>query len=519
MEDREIELRKTGKTCILLAGLLCLVEAFSLASAAAQPQAAAAAVAATSQAMAGQATNGQASGGQANDGQANNDQASPDQAMNRQAGNGQAANRLLADDQAAAGSSAAQVPLGGSEAAAAPQIAFHARRVRIVWPVVARAVRYEVVLLSGPEDTPDNVVARQDYIYTNGVELDLTPYGDDAAGLYWKVYPLDHDGHAIADSTTPLPIASGTPDPTAPLPTTEFEQMDYAPLYPVFSWIPTLGAKHHIIEVYRERDGEKKVVRTLTGGEYDVYEEGGYTVPGRYDWRVRAVDDAGTPISDWSAFASFDVTAPTPVAALGDSITHGGGAMTVPPGYLIYDWETYSPVPVKNLGYSGNTTAAMLERFERDVLPFSPRVLVIMGGVNDYRGTTYGSETVANLAAIRAKCDAYGIIPVFATVTPINPGLILRYGQIEVPPADWQVHRDYINRWIMEQTYAVDVASALQDANGWLDARYTTDGLHPDDYGKREIGECIGAYLAAHFPWITDHLVKKPVPQALQAAP
>ena len=249
MEDREIELRKTGKTCILLAGLLCLAEAFSLASAAAQPQAAAAAVAAASQAMAGQATNGQANGGQAND-----DQAMPDQAMNRQAGNGQAA----------------QVPLGGSEAAAAPQIAFHARRVRIVWPVVARAVRYEVVLLSGPEDTPDNVVARQDYIYTNGVELDLTPYGDDAAGLYWKVYPLDHDGHAIADSTTPLPIASGTPDPTAPLPTTEFEQMDYAPLYPVFSWIPTLGAKHHIIEVYRERDGEKKLVRTLTGGEYDV---------------------------------------------------------------------------------------------------------------------------------------------------------------------------------------------------------------------------------------------------------
>lgn len=149
MEDREIELRKTGKTCILLAGLLCLAEAFSLASAAAQPQAAAAAVAATSQAMAGQATNGQA----------NDDQAMPDQAMNRQAGNGQAA----------------QVPLGGSEAAAAPQIAFHARRVRIVWPVVARAVRYEVVLLSGPEDTPDNVVARQDYIYTNGVELDLTP--------------------------------------------------------------------------------------------------------------------------------------------------------------------------------------------------------------------------------------------------------------------------------------------------------------------------------------------------------
>ncbi len=409
-----------------------------------------------------------------------------------------------------------QAPKAESGALAAAQAAFHASRVRLVWPVVPRAVRYELVLLRDAEDVAANVVSRQDYIYTNGVELDLTPFGAQAGRLYFAVHPLDHDGHAVAGSTQPQPVALGTPDPTAPLPTTQFEQMDYAPLYPVFSWIPTLGAKHHAIEIYRERGGEKKLIRTLQGGEYDVYEEGGYTVPGRYDWRVRAVDEAGQPLSDWSDFSSFDVTAPTPIAALGDSITHGGGAMTVPPGYLIYDWETYSSVPVKNLGYSGDTTAALLDRFERDVLPFSPRVLVIMGGVNDYRGSTYGSETVAHLEALRAKCDMYGIIPVFATVTPINPELILRYGQIEAPPADWKIHRDYINHWIMEQPYAVDVASALEDGRGWLDARYTTDGLHPDGFGKYEIGARIGSYLAAHFAWVTDGLVKKPVPPALQ---
>ena len=44
------------------------------------------------------------------------------------------------------------------------------------------------------------------------------------------------------------------------------------------------------------------------------------------------------------------------VCFFGDSITHGGGVMSVPPSYPLYNWETYSSVPIKNLGVSGNTT-------------------------------------------------------------------------------------------------------------------------------------------------------------------
>ena len=111
-------------------------------------------------------------------------------------------------------------------------------------------------------------------------------------------------------------------------------------------------------------------------------------------------------------------------------------------------------VPSKILGFSGNSTQDLLDRFERDVLPFSPRVLVIMGGVNDYRGTVYGSETVEHLIALRDKCKAYGITPVFTTVTPINPGLIRRYGQIEIPPADSQEPRHNITHGDLPHTYA-----------------------------------------------------------------
>lgn len=382
--------------------------------------------------------------------------------------------------------------------------------VRLTWPLVSGAVQYEVVVKRTADAQAADVVWQQKQIFTNGVEVKLAQYGSAASEFFWQVRPLDYSGKPIGgfSDLQPVTAAGNTLNPTAPLPTTQFEQMDYMPLYPVYSWVPTAGAKQHVVQVWREKNFQDVLIRTLPAEEYDIYEDGGYTVPGRYFWRVRAVAADGTPLSGWSQKVHFRVENKAPIAALGDSITHGGGVMSVPPGYTLYDWETYSPVPVKNLGYSGNTTADMLERFERDVLPFQPRVLVVMGGVNDYRGGTLGWTTVENLAGIRDKCNVYGIIPVFMTVTPINPALFSRAG-IETPPTDWQVHQQYINAWVMSQQYAVDVSTMLTDGAGCLRRDYTTDGLHPDYFGKKYIGETIGHYLAQHFPWITNTLVKK----------
>jgi hypothetical protein len=47
---------------------------------------------------------------------------------------------------------------------------------------------------------------------------------------------------------------------------------------------------------------------------------------------------------------------------------------------------------------------------------------------------------------------------------------------------------------------------------GNLRDTYTTDGLHPDYYGKKYIGEQVGRYLKAHFAWVTNTLTKKPIP-------
>ena len=193
---------------------------------------------------------------------------------------------------------------------AAVQAPAYLSSARLHWPVVTGAVQYQVVILKSAEDTPANIVKTIDQVFTNGVEVRLSAYGEAAKSYYWKVCPLDYSGKAIGPFSTPKPIVSAGTDfnPTAPEPTTEFNQMDYAPVYPVYSWIPTAGAKHHEVQVWRKDAlGGDTLVRTLHADEYDIYEDGGYTRPGSYYWRVRAVTAYGTPTSDWPPRSSFDI--------------------------------------------------------------------------------------------------------------------------------------------------------------------------------------------------------------------
>ena len=412
------------------------------------------------------------------------------------AGKAERAMREITAQTAALHESAGEAPPAPAELSADRRI----DSVLLRWQPYPAAVRYAVRVMRSAAGAPMMTVAAMDHVYTTGLHLPLALYGatDD---LYWTVQPLGYDGAPLAAPSEPRPVRGEMADPVAPVLTTEYGAMAYAPLYPVYAWIPLAGQMHHEVEIYRREAGRDRYLYTLHAGEYDVYDDTPFTVPGDYFYRVRGVTGAGTPISDWSHYGTFTVADRTPIAALGDSVTHGGGAISVPPSYQLYNWETYCSVPVKNLGHSGDTTADMLARFERDVLPFSPRVLIIMGGVNDFRSGIYGTETVRNLVALRDKCKAYGITPIFLTASPIRPAMMAARMKIQTPPSNWGAHRDYINNWIMQQAYSIDVSDALADGDGELEATYTTDGLHPDLMGKKHIGEMVDAYLRTYFAY------------------
>lgn len=388
---------------------------------------------------------------------------------------------------------------------------YEMHKVRLTWNPVPGAVRYQLVILRDANDTPDNIVSVKSYIFTTGYELDTSMMRTEKNGYYWKVCALNIDGKPVGKFSVPQPLKNGEINTLAPLPTTQYNSMPYAPLYPVYSWIPYSKAAGYDIEVYRRSVTPGKadaLIAKLHGRDSNYYDEGGYTYPGTYWWHVRAVDGSGRPISEWSKPREFQVTSPVKVAAFGDSVTHGGGAVCTPPSYLLYDWETYSAVPIKNLGYSGNTVEAMIERFERDVLPFKPKILVIMGGVNNYRSGDTAWSIIHSLAVLRDKCKAHGIVPVFTTVTPINPDCMKKVGTVGLPVENWLYEQQRLNEWIRQQPYAVDVTPKLTDSRGWLRADYTTDGLHPDYDGKRIIGQTVSSYLLQRFP--NDNLLEKP---------
>jgi lysophospholipase L1-like esterase len=372
-------------------------------------------------------------------------------------------------------------------------------KVRLTWPLIPGAVRYQVVLLSGPSHIKENVIYAET-VSAPGTEITLDALrGADPEKTYWTVCGLHLDESPLGKFSEPKLLSKGERRPVAPLILSEYATMQETPIYLVYAWVSVHGASSYEVEVWREEAGKRERVRHYYSYEPVFYDETPLGLKGEYSWRVRALDGNGRKWSDWSEPEKFSVHAPVTVAALGDSITHGGGAVMTPPSRALYCWESYVGLPVKNLGKSGDSTYDLLQRFERDVLPFEPKYLVIMGGVNDFRVGAPAFATIQRLSLLAEKCRAHGITPVFATATPICPRLMAKVWDIEPAAWSWKTEQRAINEWIMAQPYAVDVATPLLDENGELKESLTTDGLHPDAEAKKIIGETIGKYLKEKF--------------------
>jgi len=281
-----------------------------------------------------------------------------------------------------------------------------------------------------------------------------------------------------------------------PVPTTEFEKMSYAQLYPVYSW--KQGLNFYQIQVIRQEGSKEIIVRDFMNTESLDHQTDRkpFTEAGEYYWQIRVVDKNKNPLSDWSEKKYFYVTTPTIFAALGDSITHGGDKFHSG-GQLSCQWESYCNVPIKNLALSGDITSGMLQRFDRDVLPFRPKVLIIMGGINDIR-TSFATadEVIKNFVAIREKCIENNITPVFITMISMYPSIMTA----DFSNVNWQNDRQKINQWIMSNHYHLDINPQLEDSEGLLKLEYTVDGLHPNAEGKKIMGELINDYLQKMFP-------------------
>lgn len=386
----------------------------------------------------------------------------------------------------------------------------------LVWHTVPTAVCYEVELLSAApkQEGGTKLASRKEghlestrQVFTNGWQADLRPYAQKGV-VYWRVRALGlhHEPIGGFSKAEPIHIDTSLPLPHAPI-INDFDQMPHfqQPVYPVYQWIPLHGVTHFEVELLTQppevpngtQPDPKRYWSKIVNSANTCYDEYPRPYAGEYYWRVRGLDKKNNPVGTWSDAAEFimpEYKGRIKAAVLGDSITHGGGAISYSPAALEYSYTTYLDFPCLNLGRSGDTSHTTMERFETDVLPFHPENLLILTGSNSLRDSTFSAQGIINdLNSIKAKCESNDIRPIFLTLMPINPKNIRYAFHTDTDPS-WKLKMNLINGWIRQQSYYIDLEPYFYDAaHKEMDTGFSIDGLHPDIRGKMLMGEIINA--------------------------
>ncbi len=380
----------------------------------------------------------------------------------------------------------------------------------LTWTKNLNAVKYEIEFFTTLPENLQNTELSRDHvyfsrsIYSNGYNPPLDKFAPELLGkqaIYWRVRAIDYDGNPISLFSVPEALYTDIAKENikAPILTARYNQGNGTTLlYPVYSWIPNSGAKQFEIELLSAPPENHDCITpsryriaTFTTNLCDYYDKQPRSSSKPFYWRVRSLDAQGNPIGVYSKADSFTITPTTAwqTAVYGDSITHGGGHISYGPADWEYSYETYLNFPVINLALSGDTSEALMDRFDRDVLPFHPHYLIILGGTNSLRGGFSADSVIYNLETIKIKCLKNNIKPIFLTLPPINPENIKKvFGENSAP--DWQNQMNLVNQYIRRQVY-IDIAAALPCKNGILSDDLALDGLHLDVTGKKIIAQTI----------------------------
>lgn len=409
---------------------------------------------------------------------------------------------LLLQSALAAGREEGAVP-AQTEEKAGPQ----EKLILLTWQEDPESVRYEVEIFRGlPENLDrnspvENHLYDNQRIYTNQVLVDLAAFPPGETPLYWRVRPIDANWQGMGPFSSPMEVRS-TMKPVsrnAPYPHVYHPGNGSTLLYPVYSYAGNPGAASYEVEVtdrYPENpDGtapSKYRVFSKTTTLSNVYDDNPRI--GTFYWRVRGMDENGNPLGIWSLPEKVRTNPEEhfEVGIFGDSITQGGGHLYHSPADMAYSYVTYLDFPAVNMGRSGDTTEMMEDRFDRDVLPFHVKYLLIMGGINDLRMGADPQKVIGHLEAIWKKCEEHHIVPILLTIVPINPENIQKYYG-DVTYSGWKESVDTVNSWIRTQPH-IDTAAPFADYSV-MPGELAMDGIHGDWNAKQMIAGEINRHM------------------------
>lgn len=185
------------------------------------------------------------------------------------------------------------------------------------------------------------------------------------------------------------------------------------------------------------------------------------------------------------------------LAFLGDSITAGGGDYGYYCRLVIHGLKRngVDAAPGVFAGISGNTSADMLARLDKDVLVHKPDWVILAAGVNDI---WHGDPTVKigvfqpkpgmgvgledyrkNVTTIADRCAAAGAKLVLTTITPI----------LEDPQFKLNIKAQAYNAFLHDLAKELNLRIAPLHEDMFAEiakgTRLTSDGVHPTEVGHR----------------------------------
>jgi lysophospholipase L1-like esterase len=142
---------------------------------------------------------------------------------------------------------------------------------------------------------------------------------------------------------------------------------------------------------------------------------------------------------------------------------------------------------VVNRGIGRQTTAQMLLRFDADVAPLRPNVVVFEGGVNDLKEIAdfpekraeIVADCEAHIARIVDQCRGLGATVILTTVFDIGDVALWRrpFWSADVEAAVREVNA-FLPRLAGERVVLFDAGPVLGDGRGAVKREYQVDHLH-----------------------------------------
>lgn len=179
---------------------------------------------------------------------------------------------------------------------------------------------------------------------------------------------------------------------------------------------------------------------------------------------------------------------PIKVAWLGDSITQYAPNADPPPRALELQLLDHNNYDVDNYGISGDITSGMLTRYQASIQNGGYAWLVMLGGVNDIKGSYLATEgptaAAANIRTVVEDAAGRGMYVVLLRVMPFKnyfEWTLSSQTALEVlNVAISDICADNVARVTCIDTYAA-FGDALEPRA--LKAEYNADGLHPNAAG------------------------------------